>query len=623
MIFIYFCTENYQRQYGHVTSVTLNTGDTIWTMREQDARFQPVRLGTGKLNQSFSYDLRGNVTSRSVARANDTIQWQCYTYSPGTGNMLSRRDMINDWEESFGYDNLNRLTDISMTDCNDIVTEQETLYDGKGNILSRTDAGQFGYDSLLPYGISGLMSPEPSVPMREQYLHYNAMQQPDTIIENGYTATFSYYGDKSRAAMTVTGPNGYQLTCSYYDQQYNYYTKTENNVTTHKTVLWLGGSPYSAPAALLKDYGESTWQVVYVLRDNLGSITHVVDTTGLVLQEMGYTAWGQLRNPQTGEAFSPDAQPELLLGRGYTGHEHLPWFGLVNMNARLYDPALGRFLSPDPIVQSPDNTQNFNRYSYCMNNPLKFADPLGLMTADHKMLITDSGEILTMHGELDEVIIVCQWRKSSMKSSFSGGFVPMGLIAPYASLTWQYHIGEIVVNGHLDPDNRPPMRRSNTDPNWSNILNSISYSTSYLAFLTKGSKASFTFCKYKDLYELKISKKGYSKINGSKAYRVAGLSKFLSRGGYILNGISFSADCYRTYDRFAHDDIEGGLEYGVDAIVDFISMPLGIYGVALGLSWHYGLKNVFWYCIDINCNNIILPQYNNGTLGRPETMPFK
>ena len=45
--------------------------------------------------------------------------------------------------------------------------------------------------------------PTAAVPMREQYLHHNAMQQPDTISENGYTATFSYYGDRSRAGMTV------------------------------------------------------------------------------------------------------------------------------------------------------------------------------------------------------------------------------------------------------------------------------------------------------------------------------------------------------------------------------------------------------------------------------------
>jgi RHS repeat-associated protein len=70
-------------------------------------------------------------------------------------------------------------------------------------------------------------------------------------------------------------------------------------------------------------------------------------------------------------------EPDLFLGRGYTGHEHLAVFGLINMNARLYDPALGRFLSPDPYVQAPDFSQNFNRYSYCLNNPLRFTDPSG------------------------------------------------------------------------------------------------------------------------------------------------------------------------------------------------------------------------------------------------------
>jgi len=47
------------------------------------------------------------------------------------------------------------------------------------------------------------------------------------------------------------------------------------------------------------------------------------------------------------------------------------------MNARLYDPALGRFLSPDPYIQMPDFTQNYNRYSYGLNNPLVFTDPSG------------------------------------------------------------------------------------------------------------------------------------------------------------------------------------------------------------------------------------------------------
>jgi hypothetical protein len=47
------------------------------------------------------------------------------------------------------------------------------------------------------------------------------------------------------------------------------------------------------------------------------------------------------------------------------------------MNARLYDPVLGRFLSPDPYVQAPDFSQSLNRYSYCLNNPLMYVDPAG------------------------------------------------------------------------------------------------------------------------------------------------------------------------------------------------------------------------------------------------------
>jgi hypothetical protein len=48
------------------------------------------------------------------------------------------------------------------------------------------------------------------------------------------------------------------------------------------------------------------------------------------------------------------------------------------MNGRVYDPVLGRFLSPDPYVQQPDFSQSLNRYSYCLNNPLIYTDPSGM-----------------------------------------------------------------------------------------------------------------------------------------------------------------------------------------------------------------------------------------------------
>ena len=52
-------------------------------------------------------------------------------------------------------------------------------------------------------------------------------------------------------------------------------------------------------------------------------------------------------------------------------------FDIINMNGRLYNPVLGRFLSPDNLVQMPGNAQRYNRYSYCLNNPLKYTDPSG------------------------------------------------------------------------------------------------------------------------------------------------------------------------------------------------------------------------------------------------------
>jgi RHS repeat-associated protein len=63
--------------------------------------------------------------------------------------------------------------------------------------------------------------------------------------------------------------------------------------------------------------------------------------------------------------------------RGFTDHEHLDEVALIHMNGRVYDYNLGRFLSVDPFIQSPTNSQSLNPYSYIMNNPLAGTDPTG------------------------------------------------------------------------------------------------------------------------------------------------------------------------------------------------------------------------------------------------------
>jgi RHS repeat-associated protein len=165
------------------------------------------------------------------------------------------------------------------------------------------------------------------------------------------------------------------------------------------------------------------------------------------VQEYSYDAWGRRRDPAFWD-YNLSGQPALIADRGFTGArsvrpgiwelcepndvgrtnpdepceigKHLTEFGLINMsfaikreqnenllsvmpsvsktgkaNGRLYDPLVGRFLSPDNYVQDASNSLNFNRYGYCLNNPLVYTDPDGELIiellAAGWLLFTDSG----------------------------------------------------------------------------------------------------------------------------------------------------------------------------------------------------------------------------------------
>ena len=146
--------------------------------------------------------------------------------------------------------------------------------------------------------------------------------------------------------------------------------KTDNST---KFVFYLGGDAYSAPAILISD-GETS-KLYYLHRDYLGSIIMLTDEDGNIAERRHFDPWGQPIKVEDGAGNTLDKL--TLLDRGFTGHEHLQTVGLINMNARLYDPALHRFLMPDNYIQDPFNTQNFNRYGYCLNNPLMYVDQNG------------------------------------------------------------------------------------------------------------------------------------------------------------------------------------------------------------------------------------------------------
>ncbi len=83
-----------------------------------------------------------------------------------------------------------------------------------------------------------------------------------------------------------------------------------------------------------------------------------------------------MNSPVISETFTYD-NINTTFDRGFCMHEHYRDFGLINMNGRMYDPYTSMFLSPDNYIQAPDNSQSFNRYAYCLNNPLKYTDPDG------------------------------------------------------------------------------------------------------------------------------------------------------------------------------------------------------------------------------------------------------
>ena len=352
-------TENFV--YVNGTNIRIGLlGYAVRHLNGENEFGQPTSVSTGGVTRTYTYDAYGMPTRRTMGSVMD----YSYSFDPLKGNLMSRTDNLRNQTETFGYDALNRLT---------VIDEREITYSDNGNITSIDSVGDMTYDnSAKPYQVTSLTLEEYVVPSRVQNVTYTCYSRPSIMTEGGRSAAFTYNGDGARVKMNVSDGATSVLSRYYIGNQY------ELDVTPNGTTerLYLGGDAYSAPAVYVKE-GSGAWTFYNIGRDYLGNITHIATVDGTLVEENSFDPWGRLRNPETKEIYSLGTEPELMLGRGYTGHEHLTWFGLINMNARLYDPVLGRFLSPDPFVQMPDFTQNFNRYSYCLNNPLVYVDENG------------------------------------------------------------------------------------------------------------------------------------------------------------------------------------------------------------------------------------------------------
>lgn len=361
-------TENYNYANGHLVETKLNNQTSIFKLTKENDMGLPTEVRSGALSRTYGYDSYGFPTSRKIQKTGVTtfLQNMEYVFDPVKRNLTYRKDINVSQEEKFSYDNLNRLTSYKGL---------MATYDAKGNILTKGDvSGTFAYNtSGKPYAISSSSVANGIISSATQVISYTSFKRPNAITQDGNVASFTYNGNQQRVKMQVAKGGSRLLTRYYLGDCY----EIDETPSGNKEKLYLAGENYyDASAVLVKDHTNS-WKLYYIGRDYLGSITDIITEAGTKYASYNFDAWGRQRNSSSHVYIPSGQEVELFLGRGYSGHEHLKEFGLVNMNARLYDPALGRFLAPDPFVQMPDLSQNFNRYSYAMNNPLRYVDEDG------------------------------------------------------------------------------------------------------------------------------------------------------------------------------------------------------------------------------------------------------
>uniref|UniRef100_UPI00197A8B47 RHS repeat-associated core domain-containing protein n=1 Tax=Flavobacterium sp. J27 TaxID=2060419 RepID=UPI00197A8B47 len=212
---------------------------------------------------------------------------------------------------------------------------------------------------------------------RQLNISYNTWKSPFEIYETGVDRiSFTYNHANNRSAMYYGGTQADKM-----QRQYRKYYSLEGSMEIkHNTytdevefVTYVGGDGYTAPVVYKTD--GTTGEYLFLHRDYLGSIVAITDISGNVVEKRLFDAWGEVIKVVDGQGTI--LTNFAVLDRGDTGHEHLTSVGLVHLNGRLYDAKLHRFLQPDNNIQDPYNTQNYNRYGYVLNNPLKYNDPSG------------------------------------------------------------------------------------------------------------------------------------------------------------------------------------------------------------------------------------------------------
>lgn len=398
------------------------TQQVLWQSNNLNERGQLLNGGLGNgITITNTYDQYGYVKQiKHDKTSSSTVNFMTLntSFEIKRGNLNSRSNSLFNRNETFNYDGLDRLIEYT----NEVGIQESQSYDEKGRI-TQNSVGTYEYDEskiyqnnaliltpealdyyqnrsiTIPYetaaknsvpdkinteGRELLAGPLPPPPASTVGLEitYNTFKSPVTIRERGGDEyyidyiDFTYNDNNDRSTMFYGGLDEDKLLRRYrkhYSADGTMEVKEDLITGISEFITYIGGDGYSAPMVVKSD--GITQNYLYLHRDYQGTIIAVSDQSGGVVEKRLFDAWGSIIEVQDGAGNILAGL--TVLDRGYTGHEHIQNMGLINMNGRLYDPKLHRFLQPDNLVQEPFNTQNYNKYAYVLNNPLKYTDPSG------------------------------------------------------------------------------------------------------------------------------------------------------------------------------------------------------------------------------------------------------
>ena len=384
---------------GYLVAVNDGGGNPIYELPERNASGQltSYRLGNGITTQK-EYDNYGRLTNSYAG----TLFSQQLTYQQNTSAITAMIDNNRQLSDRFQYDNLNRLHMFDLVDevTQTAMTQSVVDYSGNGNISQKSGVGNYSYNPSKPNAMVGLSNNYgTTISPSEQNITYTTFDRTASISEGDLSLNFTYDANYDRKK-TELYTNGQLTRTRLY---LGMYEKTIAGNTTTEVHYIAGGDGVCAMHVIENGVG----QTYYVYQDHLGSYKTITDANGVSVAEQNYDAWGRARDPETW-AYNVTTPTPSWLYRGYTGHEMLPEFGLINMNNRMYDPVLGRMLAVDNFVQDPYSTQSYNRYSYVMNNPLSYVDPSGEEPVTAAILIgmaigAYAGGTIANNGQLNPV----------------------------------------------------------------------------------------------------------------------------------------------------------------------------------------------------------------------------